>query len=133
MLERHWEGSVFPACARYGLGILCFSPLAEGVLTGKYLGALPTASRAASNQLGQFIRPRLTEENRTRVKKLAELGEGLGVPLAALALAWCLRRPEVSCVITGATRPEQIVENTRASGLHLDDDVLDRISAILGG
>jgi aryl-alcohol dehydrogenase-like predicted oxidoreductase len=133
MLERHWEEDVFPTCAELGLGIVNFSPLAEGLLTGKYLDGMPAGSRAQDEKLGQFLKPRMTDENRSIVRKLAKLADGLGVPLSTLALAWCLRRSEVTSTITGASRPEQIIENVKASDLLLDDDVLDRISAILGG
>ncbi|MHC5003741.1 MAG: aldo/keto reductase family protein [Planctomycetota bacterium] len=132
MLERHWEGEVFPTCQRLGLGIVNFSPLAEGLLTGKYVDGVPPDSRAADEKIGQFIKPRMTPENQAKVRRLAELSDGLAVPLAILALAWCLRRPELTSVIVGASRPEQIVENAKASELRLDDDVLDRINAILG-
>jgi aryl-alcohol dehydrogenase-like predicted oxidoreductase len=132
MLERHWEAEVFPTCARLGLGIAAFSPLAEGVLTGKYECGVPDGSRGADPAAGEFIRPRLTEDNRARVRKLTELAAGLSVPPSNLALAWCLRRPEVTTCIIGASRTEQIKENARASGLLLDEHVLDRISAILG-
>jgi aryl-alcohol dehydrogenase-like predicted oxidoreductase len=132
MLERHWEAEVFPACARLGLGIVNFSPLAEGALTGKYREGIPPDSRAADEKLGQWIKPRLSPENVGKIAKLAELAAGLGVPLSHLALSWCLRRPELTSVIVGASRVEQVVENARASELRLDDDVLDRISAILG-
>ncbi|MHC4414634.1 MAG: aldo/keto reductase family protein [Planctomycetota bacterium] len=132
MLERHWEADVFPTCGRLGLGIVTFSPLAEGVLTGKYNEGIPADSRAADEQAGEFIRPRLTEENRGKLAKLTDLAAGLGIPLSNLALAWCLRRPEVTSCIIGATRSEQIVENVKASDVKLDDDVLDRTSAILG-
>jgi aryl-alcohol dehydrogenase-like predicted oxidoreductase len=133
MLERHWEAEVFPTCARFGLGIVNFSPLAEGLLTGKYLDGIPPGTRAADEQAGQFIAPRLTDEHQSRVRRLKELADGMGVPLSNLALAWCLRRPELTSAIIGASRPEQVVENARASELRLDDAVLDRISAILGG
>lgn len=132
MLERHWEADVFPTCARLGLGIVNFSPLAEGVLTGKYLGGVPADSRAADEKLGQFIRPRMVEENEAKVRKIHELAEGMGVPMSNLALAWCLRRPELTSTIIGASRPAQIIENCAASDLELDDAVLERISAILG-
>jgi aryl-alcohol dehydrogenase-like predicted oxidoreductase len=133
MLERHWEHDVFPTCAELGLGIVNFSPLAEGLLTGKYLDGVPEDSRAKDEKLGQFIKPRMTEENLAIVRKLAKLADGLGLPLATLALAWCLRRLEVTSVIIGASRPEQIVENARASDVSLDEAILERISAILGG
>ncbi len=132
MLERHWEADVFPACARLGLGILPFSPLAEGLLTGKYNRGVPAGSRGAEERTAEFIRPRMTESNLARLRKLSDLAAGLEMPLSNLALAWCLRRPDVTCCIIGATRPEHIHENARASGLTLDDDVLDRIGAILG-
>ncbi len=133
MLERHWEAEVFPTCKRFGMGIVNFSPLAEGLLTGKYLQGVPKDSRAADEKAGVFIAPRMTAENNDRIRKLATLAQGMGVSLAALALAWCLRRPEVTSTIIGATKPQQIVENVKASEVVLDDAVLDRISVILGG
>jgi aryl-alcohol dehydrogenase-like predicted oxidoreductase len=132
MLERHWEAEVFPACARLGLGLVCFSPLAEGLLSGKYNDAIPPDSRAADPKFGDWIRPRLTEPNLIKVRRLGEVAAGLGVPLTHLALAWCLRRPEVSGVIVGASRAMQVLVNAAASGLRLDDDTLERIQAILG-
>jgi aryl-alcohol dehydrogenase-like predicted oxidoreductase len=131
MLERHWEPD-FAECARLGLGIVGFSPLAEGMLTGKYNEGVPPDSRAADERAGEFIRPRLSDENVARLRKLSELAAGLETPLSNLALAWCLRLPEVTSCIVGASRCEQIAENAHASGLTLDDHVLDRISAILG-
>ena len=133
MLERHWEAEVFPTCHRLGLGIVNFSPLAEGVLSGKYNDGIPPDSRAADEQAGEFIRPRLSQENLAKLSKLAEVARGLEVPMATLALAWCLRRPELTSCIIGATRPEQIVDNAKAGEVELDDAVADRISAILGG
>ncbi len=133
MLERHWEEEVFPACERWGLGIVNFSPLAQGILTGKYLDGIPDDSRASDESWGQWMRPRLTEENAANVRRLKDLADGMGVPLSNLALAWCLHRKEVTSTIIGATRPEQIIENVKSSDLKLDDAVLDRISAILGG
>ncbi|MCP3903649.1 MAG: aldo/keto reductase [Planctomycetes bacterium] len=132
MLERHWEAEVFPACGQLGMGIVTFSPLAEGLLTGKYVDGLPPDSRAADEKLGQFIQPRRTPENEDRVRKLKELADGMGMPPSNLALAWCLQRPEITSVITGASRPEQVVENARASAVTLDEDVSDRINGILG-
>jgi len=133
MLERRWEADVFPTCAHLGLGIVNFSPLAEGVLTGKYLDGMPAGSRGADETMGQFLRPRLTEENTGKVRRLKELADGMGLPLSTLALAWCLRRPELTSTIIGATTPQQILENVKASEMEMDGAVLDRISAILGG
>jgi aryl-alcohol dehydrogenase-like predicted oxidoreductase len=131
MLERHREPD-FPECARLGLGIVNFSPLAEGILTGKYIDGVPGDSRAADAQAGEFIRPRLTDENLGRLRKLVAVAEGMEVPMSSLALAWCLRRTELTSCIVGASRREQVVENAAASALVLDDLLLDRVSAILG-
>jgi aryl-alcohol dehydrogenase-like predicted oxidoreductase len=132
MLERDAEAEVLPTCARLGLGVVNFSPLAEGVLTGKYLEETPTDSRASDEELGQFIRRRMTQGNLAKVRRLKELGDGMGIAPALLAIAWCLRRPEITSAIIGASRPEQLIENVKASELELDDAVMDRINAILG-
>ncbi|MEM7229047.1 MAG: aldo/keto reductase family protein [Planctomycetota bacterium] len=131
MLERHWEADVFPMCERHGMGIVNFSPLCEGLLTGKYNNGVPDDSRAADEKSGQFIRGRLNDENLDRVRRLQELADGLSVPLSNLALAWCLRRPELTSTIVGASKPEQLMENIRACEFTIDDDVRDRIRAIL--
>jgi aryl-alcohol dehydrogenase-like predicted oxidoreductase len=133
MLERHWEADVFPTCERLGLGIVNFSPLAEGILTGKYLDGTPSDSRASDPNLGQFITPRMTDENKAIVAQLAAIAAGMDIPLSNLALAWCLRRRELSSAIIGASKPSQIVENVKASDITLDDDTIDRISVVLGG
>lgn len=133
MLERHWEKDVFTTCGRLGMGIVNFSPLAEGLLTGKYNAGVPQDSRAGDEKAGVFLKPRMTEANLRTVRRLAALSEGLGMPLAQLALAWCLRRPEVTSTIIGATRPQQIIENAKASGVTLDEAVREQIEAILGG
>ncbi len=132
MLERHWETDVFPMCSRLGMGIVIFSPLCEGLLTGKYNGGIPEGSRAADEMLGQFITPRMTEANLAKVRRLGELAGGMGVPLSNLALAWCLHRAEVTSTIIGASKPEQVVENAQASDLVLEETILDRLRAILG-
>jgi aryl-alcohol dehydrogenase-like predicted oxidoreductase len=133
MLERHYEPEVFPTCKRFGLGIVNWSPLAEGFLTGKYLQGVPRDSRAADEAAGEFIKPRFTPANQAIITKLGALAEGLGIPLSNLALAWCLRRPEITSTIVGATKPQQIIENAKASEVVLDEAILERISVILGG
>jgi aryl-alcohol dehydrogenase-like predicted oxidoreductase len=133
MLERHWERGVFETCRRFGMGIAGFSPLAEGALTGKYLEGIPSDSRANDEHLGQFIKPRLNERNAAIIGKLAEVAAGLEVPLSNLALAWCLRQPVVTSTIIGASRPQQIHENCKASDLELGEAVLEHIEAILEG
>ncbi len=131
MLERHWEKDVFPTCARMGMGIVNYSPLAEGLLTGKYNAGVPAGSRAADEKAGQFIKPRMTEKNIAIAKQLTALAADLGMSMTMLALAWCLRREELTSVIIGATKPLQIIENAKASGVKLDDATQTRIDAIL--
>jgi len=133
MLARQWEEEVFPLCAREGIGQVVWSPLAQGILTGKYRsgGPPPPDSRAASDRMGGFIQRRLTAEALARVERLRPIAAGLGLTLAQLALAWVLRRPEVSSAIIGATRPEQVEENARASGVVLEAGTLQRIEAAL--
>jgi aryl-alcohol dehydrogenase-like predicted oxidoreductase len=135
MLERGPEAEVFPLCAREGIGQIVWSPLAQGVLTGKYEpGRPPPAdSRAASASMGAFIQRRLDERTLARVQRLRPIAAGLGLTLAQLALAWVLRRPEVASAIVGASRPEQVEENARASGVRLEPDVLERIERALRG
>ncbi|MCZ6834396.1 MAG: aldo/keto reductase family protein [Planctomycetota bacterium] len=133
MLERHWESECLPMCERLGLGIVNFSPLAEGLLTGKYVDGIPEGSRAADEKVGQFIKPRMTEENQDIVRKLKEVADGMGTPLSNLALAWCLARSGLTSVIVGASKTEQIVENVKACDLNLTDEIMERINAILGG
>ena len=134
LLWRAPEREVFPLCAANGIGEIVWSPLAEGVLTGKYRrGAPPPAdSRAASAKMGGFIRRKLTDETLSVVEKLEPLARAAGLPLPQLALAWVLRRPEVSSAIIGATKPEQIAENCAASGKTLAPDVLRALDAITG-
>jgi aryl-alcohol dehydrogenase-like predicted oxidoreductase len=126
ILWREPEGAVFPLCARSGIGQIVWSPLAQGALTGKYRrGAPPPAdSRAASPKMGGFIRRWLADEVLADVERLEPVARRAGLTLPQLALAWVLRRPEVSSAIIGATRPEQVAENAAASGLALAPDVL---------
>jgi aryl-alcohol dehydrogenase-like predicted oxidoreductase len=134
MLQREAEDEVLPACARLRLGVLVFSPLAQGMLTGKYRGAddVPEGSRAASEQ-GRWLRERFfAPEHFATVERLAAIAGDLGVPLARLALAWALRDPVVTTAIVGATRLEQLEENVAAADLELDAATLERIEEALG-
>jgi aryl-alcohol dehydrogenase-like predicted oxidoreductase len=133
MLERGPEAEVFPLCTREGIGQVVWSPLKQGLLTGKYRpGSPPPAdSRAASASMGSFLRGRLDERALAAVDRLRPIASELGLSLAQLALAWVLRRPEVSSAIIGATRPEQVAENARASGVSLGADVQKRIDDAL--
>ena len=135
LLWREPEGEVFPLSAREGIGQIVWSPLAQGVLTGKYLPGQPPPddSRAASDSMGGFLRGRLDDAVLEGVQRLRPIASELGLTLPQLALVWVLRRPEVSSAIIGATRPEQVEDNVKASGVTLAADVLARIDAALAG
>jgi aryl-alcohol dehydrogenase-like predicted oxidoreductase len=130
VLNREVEGDVLPRCEELGLGLLAYSPLGQGVLTGKYGGgAIPPGSRAADERLRRGMWEWKPEQIR-RVTHLQPIADELGMSIAALALAWCLRQSAVASVLTGATRPEHVQENARASGVRLSADVLARMEAL---
>ena len=112
MLDRGKEAGILPYCAELDIAFLAYSPLAQGLLTSKYLAGVPEGSRFAEND--SFAERFLTDENRKKVVALKEVADDLGVTRAQLALAWCLMNPDVSTVITGASRVEQIRENMKA-------------------
>jgi voltage-dependent potassium channel beta subunit len=133
-IERDWERTLFPLCHRAGIGQVVFSPLAQGVLTGKYKPGqpVPANSRAADDRQNQFIKrftndPTLLE----KVQRLQSIAAEQHCTMSQLALAWCLRRPEVTSCIIGATRPQQIAENTEASGIKLDEAIVRRMDEVL--
>jgi len=137
MIWRAPERDVIPECAKSGVGQIVWSPLAQGVLTGKYLPgkAPPKDSRAASSKMGVFMehgKGAMSDDTLTRVQRLRPIADELGLSMAQLALAWVLREPNVSSVIIGASRPEQIDDNAKASGVTLAPDVLRRIDEVLG-
>ena len=132
LLERYIEPAILPLCDREGLGQVAFSPLAEGLLTGKYRGGkMPEGSRASHDRYGQFLRPKMTEQNMARVERLAVIADELGMSLPVMALAWALRNPGVDSVIIGASRPDQVRENVKAAGVTLEAAVLEKIEAAL--
>jgi len=134
ILHRQIEGDVGPTCEREGLGQLVFSPLAQGALTGKYSrGARPEGSRAANDRTNQWMQSDLDGDVLDRVDRLKPIAAELGIPLSQLALAWCLRRKDVSSLIVGATRVGQLEENCKASGLVLPDEALSQIDEIFPG
>jgi 1-deoxyxylulose-5-phosphate synthase len=139
MLWRKPEAAVFAACARHGIGNLAFSPLAHGVLTGKYTpGAPPPAgSRAASEQMNMFMetagRHYRSEFLLEAVARLKPIAAEMDVSMVQLALAWVLRCSEVASAIIGASRPEQIADNVRAAGVKLTEETLARIDEALAG
>ena len=133
MLWRVIEAEVLPLCEHEGVGQIVWSPLAGGVLTGKYAPGepVPEGSRATDQTGSQFLRRMLTDDVLTAVAQLAPLAADAGLSLAQLSLAWVLQRPGVSAAIIGATRPEQVTENVKAVGVRLDEDLMRRIDNVL--
>jgi aryl-alcohol dehydrogenase-like predicted oxidoreductase len=133
MLWRVIEAEVLPVSEREGVGQLVFSPIAQGVLTGKYRPGTPPPpdSRATDPSGGNFIKRWLSDPVLTAVQRLKALSDEAGISLAQLAVAWTLRTPAVSAAIVGATRPEQVVENCAASGVRLDETLLRQIDEVL--
>jgi len=134
MLWRGPEREIFELCARHGIGQIVWSPLAQGILTGKYQPgqAPPADSRAASPEMGGFMKSRLRDDVAAAVQRLRPVAEQAGLSLPHLALAWVLRRPEVASAIVGASRPEQVFDNARAAGITLSADTLAAIDEALG-
>ena len=134
MLWRVIESEVVPLSEREGVGQIVWSPIAQGVLTGKYRPgeAPPAGSRATDEKSGAaFIERLMGDEVLSRVQRLVPLAEEAGLSMAQLAIAWVLRNPNVSAAIVGATRPEQVRDNVKASGVTLDDALVRRIDEIL--
>lgn len=136
MLWRVIEPEVVPTCRELGIGQIVWSPIAQGVLTGKYLpGRPPPAGSRATDEKGgaDTISRLLTDEVLTAVQALRPIAEEAGLSLAQLAVAWTLQNDNVSAAIIGASRPEQVTENVKASGVVLGDDVLAAIDTTLDG
>ncbi|MDP7035184.1 MAG: aldo/keto reductase family protein [Planctomycetota bacterium] len=132
MIDRSIEAEILPVSARLGVGQIVFSPLAQGVLTGKYSGGkIPDGSRASNESINQFLLPRMTPRNLAMVDELREIAQEMDCSLAQLALSWCLRNPEVASVIVGATSPRQMTENVGAASIELPDEILQRIESVL--
>ncbi len=131
-LQRRIETAVLPASEELGIGNVVWSPLAQGVLTGKYTQSadVPAGSRAAGRNR-QFMERWLTVETLGAVAAAEKVAEQVGCSLAQLALAWCLRQPAVSSVIVGASRPEQVEANVGAADLDIDPEVLDTLGDLL--
>jgi aryl-alcohol dehydrogenase-like predicted oxidoreductase len=134
MLWRVIEDEVVPTSEKEGLSQIVWSPLAQGVLTGKYLpGEQPPAdSRAGHAEAGTSMRGFLTDEILTRVQQLRPIADDLNLSMAQLAIAWVLQNQNVAAAIIGATRPEQVHDNVKAAGVRLEADVLTRIDEALG-
>jgi aryl-alcohol dehydrogenase-like predicted oxidoreductase len=134
MIWRVIEAEIVPLCEQEGIGQIVWSPIAQGVLTGKYLpGAPPPAGSRATDEHGSgFISRLMNEDILARVQLLNPVAAHVGLTLAQLAVAWTLQNPNVAAAIVGATKPEQVRENVKASGVRLDAAVLNQIDEILG-
>jgi aryl-alcohol dehydrogenase-like predicted oxidoreductase len=135
MLWRVIEQEVVPTSEELGISQIVFSPVAQGVLTGKYKpgqpypeGSRATDARGGSDAIGRFM----NDEVLGGVQKLQPIADELGLTMAQLAVAWVLQNPNVAGAILGASRPEQVVSNVGAVGVKLDAEVLGRIDAALG-
>jgi 1-deoxyxylulose-5-phosphate synthase len=133
-LWRGPEAEVIPLSERNGISQVVWSPLAQGVLTGKYRpGEPPPAdSRATSSAMNRFIKSWLNDEMLDAVQRLRPVAEEAGLTMSQLALAWVLRQENVAAAIIGATRPEQVRENAAAAGVELSDDTLAAIDDAVG-
>lgn len=133
MIWRTPETEVFPLCEKNGISQIVWSPLAQGVLTGKYKPGEqpPVDSRAANQEMSVSLGRYMKDEILAAVQKLQPIAQEVGISMAQLALAWDLRRKEVASVIIGASRPEQIADNIAATGVTLSDDVLAAIDTAL--
>ena len=134
ILGRDLEKGVLGVCEREGIGQIVYSPLAQGLLTGKYKPGqpLPEGSRAADPKQNTFLNGgKLDDAQLEKIQKLVPIAEQAGLSLAQMALAWCLRKPSVSSVIIGASKPEQVVDNAGAAGVTLSQETLKAIDEAL--
>ena len=135
MIGRGLEKEVLPLCEQEGIGQVVFSPLAQGVLTGKYQPGQqpPEGTRASDPQQNMFMNNgKLDDAQLQKVERLKPLAQREGISMAQMALAWCLRKPIISSVIIGASRPQQVDDNAVAAGKKLSDETLREIDSVLG-
>ena len=132
MLWRVIEGKVIPKSKELGVSQIVWSPMAQGLLTGKYLPGqpVPADSRAADETAGRFIREKMNDQVLERIQLLKPIADDLGLTMAQLALAWVLQNKNVASAIVGASRPEQIASNIAAAGVKLSADVMAKIDEI---
>ena len=134
MLWQAPEVEIFPLCAANGISQIVWSPLAQGLLTGKYHPgqAPPPDSRAAHSEMGASIKLVMNDTTLEAVDRLRPIADEAGLSMVELALAWVLRRPELASAIVGASRPEQVHANAKASGIELTPDTLEATDEALG-
>ena len=135
MLWRVIEGEVVPASRELGVSQVVWSPIAQGVLTGKYLPGQrpPSGSRATDTKGGADMIQRFMDDDvLTRVQALKPVADEMGLSLAQLAIAWVLQNENVATAIIGASRPDQVHENVKAAGVRIPDEALSRIDDALG-
>jgi aryl-alcohol dehydrogenase-like predicted oxidoreductase len=135
MIWRVIESEVVPTCEELGIGQVVFSPIAQGVLTGKYVPgqAPPEGSRATDDKGGADMVSRwMRDEVLERVQQLKPIADEAGLSMAQLAVAWVLQNPNVSAAIIGASRPEQVTDNARAAGVRLDEATMTAIDEVVG-
>lgn len=132
LFNRYIEDAVVPTCIQNGIGLVVFSPLAQGLLTGKYRKGqpIPSDSRAADPKANHFMQKMLTDENLDKVEQLIQISDELGIPLSQLSLAWLLHQPGITSTLIGASKPSQVEENVKALDITLSTDVLDAINKI---
>jgi len=127
LVERSIEEDVLPTARRLGMGVVVWSPLGGGLLTGKYNDGIPEGTRATKTQ---FMEDKLTPKNLRRARKLVKFSKKIGIPPEQLALAWVLAQPGITSVITGATSTDHVDSNLKASDLELDEETLERLNTI---
>lgn len=134
MFHREIEDSVIPTSEKHGLGQVVFSPLAQGVLTGKYKPgqAPPADSRAADDKSNTWMGGDMSEEKLNQVQTLSQLAAEHDLTMTPFALAWCLRQPNLSSVIVGATKTSHVEESVKAAGVTLPTEVWDAVDKIIG-
>lgn len=132
ILQREIEPEILPLCHWEGIGIINYSPLAQGILTGKYKPGepLPEGSRASDSKQNAFMK--LDDLQLEKVQKLIPLAEAEGLTMSQLALAWCLRNPGLSSVIIGASKPSQVEDNVNAAGKKLSAETIEAIDQLFG-
>lgn len=133
LLDRAIEAELVPACRAFGVGVIPYSPLAGGILTGKYRGgARPAGSRGADQEGSGFFARQLAGKDEAAVERLAAWAEARGKALGDLAIAWLTSQPEVATVIAGVTAPEQVTTNVRAAEWTLSADEVEEVAALVG-